>query len=74
MANGKAEDETLTIELIPEQICPNLSGESVLYVEGAEPVAIYPIRRDGKLSTEVSVPAYGAAVWTIAYESNGQTK
>jgi len=66
MANGKAEAETLSIALMPEEIGPAPCGESLLHVEGAGPVALAPTRSDGAWHIEAPVPGYGAAVWTMA--------
>jgi len=68
MANGKANRKTLKITLALDEIGLAPTGEGILHVEGAEPIPVSPTRHGDKWSTEVQIPAYGAAIWTMGHK------
>jgi hypothetical protein len=65
LANSTPEPTKVKLTIQPEELGSPAVGDSMLHLEGAEPVLISPAKESDWLSVEVELPPYGAGVVTV---------
>lgn len=64
LANSKDKQANVKVTVRPEQLGKAAGPHWTLRVEGAEPVRLSPVRTDDRVSFDVTLPPYAAAVVT----------